>query len=164
MVQETIWSLTEPWKALRLFGLRGWIATGLGFVAALIVIGIPAAIIDNPFFIRMTPVRSQDYVYWIIASGLSGLIAGTFAFPGSSVCQGRAVSGGALSYLAVACPICNKLVVLLLGVSGALTFFEPAQFFLGPASILLLGWALLLRLRANLGDQGHSFETRAAHV
>jgi len=98
----------------------------------------------------MTPVRPQDYVYWLIAAALSGLIAGTFTLPRSSVGQGRALSGGGLSYLAVACPICNKIVVLLLGVSGALTFFEPAQFFLGLASILLLGWALLVRLRASL--------------
>jgi len=150
LVQQGFWPLMGSWVALRLFGPKGWLATGLGFVAALFMIGIPAAIFENPFFVRMTPVRPQDYVYWLITAALSGLIAGTFTLRRSSVCQGRALSGGGLSYLAVACPICNKIVVLLLGVSGALTFFEPAQFFLGLASVLLLGWALLLRLRASL--------------
>ena len=32
-----------------------------------------------------------------------------------------------LAFLAVGCPLCNKVVVLLLGASGALTYFEPIQ-------------------------------------
>ena len=45
-------------------------------------------------------------------------------------------------------PICNKPVVLLLGTSGALTFFAPIQLYIGIASVLLLGWTLLLRAKA----------------
>jgi hypothetical protein len=58
-----------------------------------------------------------------------------------------------LSVLAVGCPICNKLVVLLLGVSGALTIFEPAQLYLGVVSVVLLAWTLRLRARA-VGERG----------
>ncbi len=150
MVQQGFWPLTDSLVALRRFGPKGWGLAAAGFIVALLLIGIPASIIGNPFFVRMTPVRPQDYVFWLITAALSGLVAGTFALPRSSVCQGRSLSGGGLSYLAVACPTCNKVVVFLLGVSGALTFFEPAQFFLGIASIVLLGWALALRLRASL--------------
>jgi hypothetical protein len=50
--------------------------------------------------------------------------------------------------LAVGCPICNKIVVLLLGVSGALTIFQPLQPVLALAAMVLLGYALFLRLRA----------------
>jgi hypothetical protein len=49
---------------------------------------------------------------------------------------------------AVGCPICNKLVVAVLGAGGALSYFGPAQPVLGAASIVLLGAALALRLRA----------------
>jgi hypothetical protein len=51
----------------------------------------------------------------------------------------------------VGCPICNKLVVLLLGTSGALTFFGPAQLYIGLVSLALLGWTLRLRARAVAG-------------
>ena len=61
------------------------------------------------------------------------------------------MSGGVLSVLAVGCPTCNKLVVLLLGTTGALTFFAPLQIYIGIASVLLLGWTLLLRARALVG-------------
>jgi len=56
-----------------------------------------------------------------------------------------------LSVLAVGCPICNKPVVLLLGTAGALNFFEPLQLYIGIASVLLLGWTLLLRATALAG-------------
>ena len=56
--------------------------------------------------------------------------------------------------LAVGCPTCNKLVVLLLDTTGALTFFAPLQLYIGIASVLLLGWTLLLRARA-LADTCH---------
>lgn len=44
--------------------------------------------------------------------------------------------------------ICNKLVVLLLGVSGALTVFGPAQLYLGALGLVLPAWALRVRARA----------------
>jgi hypothetical protein len=50
------------------------------------------------------------------------------------------------------CPICNKLVVLALGVSGALSYFAPIQPVLGLASVALLIYALLLRFRALNGS------------
>lgn len=81
----------------------------------------------------------------------SGLIAGTFALPAGAGSEGKVLSGGLLSYLAVGCPICNKLVVLMLGTSGALTFFAPAQLYIGLASLALLGWTLRLRARAIAG-------------
>ncbi len=98
----------------------------LGLVSALgaaAVTAVPTAVLPNPFFIRMTPVRPQDYLFLALASPLIGLIAATYAVRGSAAsCEGRAAAGGVLNALAIGCPICNKLIVLLLGVSGALPF------------------------------------------
>lgn len=96
----------------------------------------------------MTPVRPQDYVIWLASGLLVGLITGTFVGPAPAGHRSKAVSGGVLSVLAVGCPICNKLVVLLLGVSGALTVFGPAQLYLGTLSVVLLAWTFRLRVRA----------------
>ena len=141
----------EIWRALRLFGPRGWLVAAVGTTAALIVIGIPAAIVDTPFFVRMIPVRMQDYAIWPASALLVGLIAGTYARGAPSDSEGKALSGGMLSFFAVGCPICNKLVVLLLGTSGALTIFAPAQLYIGLASLGLLAWTLRLRARAVIG-------------
>lgn len=52
-----------------------------------------------------------------------------------------------LSFFSVGCPVCNKVVVLLLGLGGAMTIFNPLRPFLGLASIVLLGITLFLRVR-----------------
>ena len=144
--------LSQWLSTLQLFGLRSWLITGAGTVVSLALIGIPAAIIDNPFFVRQTPVRAQDYVVWVATALLTGLIAGSYTLPAKVSQGGKTASGGILSFLAVGCPICNKLVVLLLGVSGALTYFAPLQLYIGIASLALLAWALHLRVQAIYGS------------
>jgi len=130
------------------FTFKAWGITSLTAAIGLFVIGLPTAIYENPFFVRMTPVRAQDYVIWIISSVLVGLIVGSHFVASSTSGDGKIISGGVLSVLAVGCPTCNKLVVLLLGTTGALTFFAPLQLYIGIASVLLLGWTLLLRAKA----------------
>jgi MFS family permease len=134
--------------AIRAFNPLAWTVAVLAAVVSLVVIGVPTRIIDNPLFIRMTPVRTQDYVFWAITAALTGLIAGTFVAGRAIRKEGRVLSGGILSYLAVGCPVCNKLVVLLIGTSGALTFFAPAQLFIGIASVALLASTLAVRSRS----------------
>lgn len=58
----------------------------------------------------------------------------------------KLLGGGLLSVFAVGCPVCNKLVVLAPGTSGALTYFAPLQPVLGFLSVGLLLYALRARL------------------
>lgn len=138
--------------ALRMFGIRGWLVAIAAAAGTLVIIGTVAAIFDNPYFTRMTSVRLQDYIIWAATAALVGLIAGTFAaarIPGHA---GKLAAGGVFADLAVGCPVCNKVVVLLIGTSGALTFFDPLQLWIGIGSLGLLGWTLLLRARAISGS------------
>lgn len=52
-----------------------------------------------------------------------------------------------MSFFAVGCPVCNKIVLIALGSIGAMRYFEPVQPILALASIVLLGWALSTRIR-----------------
>jgi hypothetical protein len=54
---------------------------------------------------------------------------------------------GLLSFFAVGCPVCNKLVVIALGTVGARQWFEPIQPLLAVGSIVLMVVALRSRLR-----------------
>ena len=56
---------------------------------------------------------------------------------------------GLLSFFAVGCPVCNKLVIVALGATGARQWFEPVQPLLAVASVALLAWALRARLRSG---------------
>lgn len=142
-------------NSIRLFGPRGVLA---GLAAALLTvpaIGVPTAVIPNALFARMTPTRPQDYLFLTLTALLVGLIAATYAAPGAGVSaggEGRVTGGGLLSFLAIGCPVCNKLVVLALGVGGAYRWFAPTQPFLGVASLALLGATAWMRLRALRAD------------
>jgi len=144
---------------LSLYNPKAWFMTTLAAAIGLAVIGLTTAIFENWFFVRMTPVRAQDYVIWILSSVLIGLIIGSYFVVSSRSDDGKIFSGGLLSVFAVGCPTCNKLVVLLLGTSGALTFFAPLQLYVGIASVLLLGWTLNLRAKALAGTSSVSKAT-----
>ena len=134
---------------------RYWLVAGLGTVAALILLGIPTAVIPNPLFIRMTPTEGFNVVVWLVSAPLIGLLMATYVRPPRLVLRGmsaesgagRATLAGFAAYLAIGCPICNKVVVAALGVGGALNYFAPLQPIIGAASIALLGGTLVWRLR-----------------
>lgn len=137
--------------ALSMYTVKAWAVAVLATVVGLVVIGLPTAIYENPIFVRMTPVRARDYFIWSLSAGLIGLIVGSYFVARSTVGDGRVVSGGLLSVIAVGCPTCNKLVLLALGTNGALNFFAPVQLYIGLASVLLLAWTLLQRAKALTG-------------
>lgn len=119
-----------------------------GGVTALAV-GVPTAVIPNPWFMRMTPIRDLDVLYLVVAALLSAGVGATYAFPQACpLRRGQLTAGGLLTLFAVGCPVCNKLVVLLLGLSGALTFFAPLQPLLGAVATVLLVATLVTRLRS----------------
>lgn len=135
--------------------VRDWIGPrylALAVSASLLfglVLAIPTAIIENPWFTRMTPVKPEQYGFWIGTSVLSGALLATYLEPGlRRGLAGQSLGAGLLGVFAIGCPICNKLVVAAIGVSGALTYFAPIQPILGAAGLTLAGVGLWLRVRA----------------
>ena len=57
------------------------------------------------------------------------------------------------AFLAIGCPVCNKIALVLLGWSGALSIWAPLQPVLGAASLVLLAvtaaWRIRLRMRGG---------------
>lgn len=136
---------------IRGWGPRRYLAALLAGAAWLVVSGVPTDLIDTPLFVRMTPVLWWDYPFWIAGAVLAGLLAATYVAavagerPGGSQ-ERNALGGGLLSVFAIGCPVCNKLVVLALGIGGALTYFAPLQPVLGFLSLGLLAYALHSRV------------------
>lgn len=126
-----------------------WAVSLVAVIAVAVVMAIPTAILDNPWFTRMTPVTGEQYFFWIATSLVMGLLAGTFLVGarGSRRGGGGGLGAGLLATLAIGCPICNKLVIALLGVSGAISYFAPLQPVLGAAGLLLAAIALAVRVR-----------------
>lgn len=138
--------------------VRGWppsrwlVAAATGLFAAL-VMGVPTGVLQTPFYTRMTPVRWWDYPVWAISAVLVGLTAATYVRaptrPTRAVGAGRTIGGGLLSTFAIGCPICNKLIVALIGVSGALNYWAPLQPILGGLAVVGLAVAFVVRLRGE---------------
>ena len=116
--------------------------------------GSRAAIIPSPLFHRAVPPDIWNLLSWMAPALLFGPLAATYLVPWPPSCRvgGRAGTGGMLSFLAAGCPVCNKLVVLAAGASGALAYYRPLQPLLGAVSVALLALALRARFRSRAGS------------
>lgn len=114
----------------------------LAAVATFLVIGVPTDIVPNPIFGREVPVRPWEPYVLVLTSILTGLWFGLqrarAASPEQEDSSVPTLSAAGLALFAVACPVCNKIVLIALGTSGALGFWEPLQPWLAGISLVAL--------------------------
>ncbi|GAA2964170.1 hypothetical protein [Kitasatospora cinereorecta] len=139
--------------ALRGWTARRWAAAITGALATAAITGVPTAVVPTPWFSRSVPVQWWNYPAWAVTAALAGLVLATYVAAGPSARptdsdSGRRLGylGGVLSFLAIGCPVCNKVVLLLVGASGALSYWAPLQPLVAVASVVLLAEAALRRL------------------
>jgi hypothetical protein len=151
----------------------GWVLAW--WAVALLTFGLGAAIIPNPVFGRQIPPEPFAIAVWLLSAPLMGLIGATYTAPRRSAASaatrviatplvaagppagadpvalqrvGRlATAAGFGAFLAIGCPVCNKVALVLLGASGALTIWAPLQPLLGAASLALLAATAAWRFR-----------------
>ncbi|MCW2135289.1 hypothetical protein [Arthrobacter sp. VKM Ac-2550] len=135
--------------ALALWPRRRWLAALAAAAATYVVVAVPTDLINTPFFVREVPPTWWSFPVLAITAALTGLVAATYVarLPEVSPERGQrfGIAGAIVSFFAVGCPVCNKLVLLALGTSGAMQYFEPVQPLLAVVSIGLLGWAFYRR-------------------
>ncbi|MFF9481847.1 hypothetical protein [Streptomyces sp. NPDC014733] len=139
--------------ALRSWTARRWAAALSGALATAVVTGVPTAVLPTPWFSRSVPVQWWNYPVWVVTAALAGVVLATYVATAPTTRPadppaGRRLGyfGGALSFLAIGCPVCNKVVLLLVGTSGALSYWAPLQPLVAVASVVLLAEAALRRL------------------
>lgn len=110
-------------------------------------------LIPNPVFGREVAVTGWAWRALLVTAVLAGLLTATYVrnpdAPETPKASRAGLAGGLLGYFAVGCPVCNKIVLLALGYSGAMQWFAPAQPLLALAGVALLGWALYRRLQGE---------------
>lgn len=152
--------------ALRGWTRRQWLAALAGTVGFGLLVGLSTVLIPNPVFGREIATVAWNYPVWAVTSVLAGLLLATYVSPapgsgGASAATQRqadgggssnalGITGGVLAWFAVGCPVCNKIALLALGYSGALTWFAPLQPILGAAAIALSAVALVVRLKGQV--------------
>lgn len=137
--------------AIRQWGLGTWVAAASAAGLVAVAVGVPTVVIPNPWFSRDVPVQPWNIPVLILTAVLAGMLMATYirraprpVTPDRPARLG--VAGTLLGWFAVGCPVCNKLALLALGYTGALTWFAPVQPFLGVLALSLSGWALVARL------------------
>lgn len=144
--------LARDLAGLRSWTARRWLVAAATTVVVTLVTAIPTDLIDTPVFGREVPPTAWAWPALLVSSALAGLLTGTYVAavqPATTSTERRGLVGGLLTYFAVGCPVCNKLVLLALGATGAMRWFAPVQPFLQVAAVALLAWALQQRLRGE---------------
>ncbi len=135
-------------------------------LVSLVAFGLIAAIIPNPIFGRQIPPEPFAIAVWLVSAPLMGLLGATYTaravraratmsavalvpFGGLDDRQGTTIGTVASlgAFVAIGCPVCNKIALVLLGTSGAMTLFAPIQPIIGAASLMLLAGTLAWRFR-----------------
>ena len=138
------------WEMSRWPAKRWWFAVGTA-IATFLVIAIPTDLVDNPVFGRDVPPTWWSMGALVVSATLSGLVAATYVAGPDTAPRPRegrlGWAGGLVTFFAVGCPVCNKLVLLALGYAGAIEYFAPFQPVLAMGAVGLLGWAFVARVR-----------------
>ncbi len=135
----------------------------------LIGLGLVAAIIPNPVFGRQIPPEPFAIAIWLASAPLAGLIGATYSAPrrlphsvtpaplgivrqsGAAADDRRTGRLGTVAglgaFLAIGCPVCNKVALVLLGTSGALSIWAPLQPLVGAVALALLAATTAWRFR-----------------
>ena len=151
-------------QALSAWPLRRWIAAAVASAGSFVLLGIPTAMIPNPVFARKIEAPAWTYPSLVVTALLAGLLLASYVRASGRAAGGDGerldeaspeearsfTVGGLLTFFAIGCPTCNKLVLIALGSSGAITWFEPVQPVLAVAGIGVLVWALHRRLTSEV--------------
>jgi hypothetical protein len=148
--------------------LLGWA------LLSLLAYGVVAAIIPNPVFGRQIAPEPFAVAIWLVSAPLMGFLGATYSAAPTAATRpleivtlapaavGPAATvpaaddsrssllgaiGGFGAFLAIGCPVCNKIALLLLGASGAISVWAPIQPVLGAASLALLAATVVWRSR-----------------
>jgi hypothetical protein len=142
---------------LRAWSIRRWITAAVSAIVTGLVISIPTAVLENSVFGREIAVTSWSVPVIVITSILSGLLFATYIKNDSANTEDTSLkigtAGAFFSFLAVGCPVCNKIALVALGYSGAMNYFAPVQPFLAFAGVAILTYALIMRLNGEVKCQ-----------
>lgn len=111
--------------------------------ASFVALGTVMALWDNPLFFRMTPAGPLEISLLAIQSVLLGLF---FSIRRAKCAGNQAGVGSIFAVLGLACPVCNKLLLIVFGSELLLGYFEPIRIYVAALGLAITAWALWRKL------------------
>ncbi len=122
-------------------------------IASFVGFGTVAALWENPLFIRMTPAGDFEIALLTLLS----ILLGVYVAIRRPFCSAKtATASGIVGFIGIACPVCNKILLLLFGGELLLTYFEPVRIYVAGAGVVLAAvavayeWSLIKRQSAEV--------------
>ena len=79
----------------------------------------------------------------VLILALLALLSGFYIVIRQPFCSNRNITaGGILGFLGLACPVCNKILLLIFGGELLLTYFEPIRVYVAALGVLFTAWAV----------------------
>lgn len=100
--------------------IRGILFATISFAA----MGTITAVWRNPFFTRMTPIEGWELPFLFFFASLAGVFA---ALRQPSCSSKKAGFGSIASFLGIACPTCNKVLMFIFGGEALMRWFDPIR-------------------------------------
>jgi len=130
-------------------GVKSALIGASASILLFLLFGIPTDLVPNSYYARMIPASTRDYIFLGATSVMLGGYIGLQFYRKSGGARGdlAALGGGVTGLLAFGCPICNAILVSLVGTTALLTYYDPVRPAVGVLGIGLLGAALYLKLK-----------------
>ena len=110
-----------------------------------LLLGTVAALWPNPLFVRMTPAGGWE----IGLLAVTALLGGAWVAIRRPFCPTKgAGAGGILTFLGIACPVCNKILLLIFGGELLMAWYEPVRLYVALAGALIMAAVTVLEWRA----------------
>ncbi len=121
------------------------VLTGIAVaVASFAALGTVAALWENPIFIRMTPAGGWEISMLALLAALTGV----YVVIRRPFCSDKKIGAGSiLGFLGIACPICNKILLMAFGSELLLTYYEPVRIYVAALGVIFAAWAVLREWR-----------------
>lgn len=122
-------------RGMPIRSLRGAMAAVMTFL----LLGTVTAVWPNPMFVRMMP--TQGFEVWLLA--MQAMLVGTYVAIRRPRCSFRGAGvGSVLGFMGIACPTCNKILLLTFGADLLLVYLEPYRLHLATAGAVITAAAV----------------------
>jgi hypothetical protein len=116
-------------------------------VGVFVLFGTVTGLLPNPIYVRMVSRTPADYLFLVATAAFAGAFVYQRSLTEEPIGDRFAAGGVVGGFLAFGCPICNAVLLALIGSSALMTYFDPLRPVLGAVSVVFFAALLIYQRR-----------------